>query len=365
MFRQVCHRGWTSRTVLVVLFTTALGAATYAADRPGQQQPHRNGKHDSALDAIASRGKAVRQTVIVRAVPGYRNSLRAFLRSQGGHHIKAEHAFIDAITVDIPMNALQALENNPFVASVSIDAPLTAHDAPAGGGPTEQLLRPALGLNAGSAIGTGVGVAIIDSGIYPSPDFGSRIVAFYDFTQGGIATNPYDDFGHGTHGAGLVGGSGAFSDGAYAGVAPGVNLIGLKVLDSTGAGNTSNVISAIEFATANKAALGIDVINLSLGHRIFESAATDPLVQAVQQAAAAGIVVVASSGNTGVNPATGLTAFGGIVSPGNAPSAITVGSVNMQGTKRRIDDTVNNFSSRGPSRFDIFDKPDLVAPGYH
>ena len=83
---------------------------------------------------------------------------------------------------------------------------------------------------------------------------------------------------------------------------------------------------AIDFAVANRSKFGIDVINLSLGHPIYEPASTDPLVQAVERASDAGIVVLAAAGNLGVNPTTGLPGYAGITSPGNAPSAITVGS---------------------------------------
>jgi len=114
------------------------------------------------------------------------------------------------------------------------------------------------------------------------------------------------------------------SNGQYEGVAPAAHLIGLRVLDDSGSGSTSDVIAAIEFATANKAALGIDVMNLSLGHPPYESAATDPLVQAVQAATQAGIVMVVSAGNAGVNPTTGLVGYAGLLAPGNAPNAITV-----------------------------------------
>jgi subtilisin family serine protease len=129
------------------------------------------------------------------------------------------------------------------------------------------------------------GIAIIDSGIYPSPDLEGRIVAFRDFTSGSVATvAPSDGYGHGTHIAGLIAGSGKLSYGRYMGVALGARLIGLKVLNSQGAGYTSDVIAALDYAVAYKATLGIDVINLSLGHPIYESAATDPLVLAVERA---------------------------------------------------------------------------------
>ena len=115
-------------------------------------------------------------------------------------------------------------------------------------------------------------------------------------------------------------------------MAPGARLIHLKALDENGEGFTSTVVAALKFAVVNKAALGIDVINLSLGHPIYEPAATDPLVQAVEEAVRAGIVVVASAGNNGGDPVTHQVGYGGINSPGNAPSAITVGAFDMAGT---------------------------------
>jgi subtilisin family serine protease len=110
----------------------------------------------------------------------------------------------------------------------------------------------------------------------------------------------------------------------YRGIAPKVRIVNLKVLDENGGGLTSTVIDAIEFAIANRAQLKIDIINLSLGHPVYEPRDTDPLVQAVEAAVRAGIVVVASAGNFGKNPDTGVEGYGGITSPGNAASAITV-----------------------------------------
>src|SRR5204863_9634132 len=167
------------------------------------------------------------------------------------------------------------------------------------------------------------------------------------------------------HVSGLIAGKGTQSNGLYAGVAPKARLISLKALDAHGVGRTSTVIAAIDYAIANRAALGIDVLNLSLGHPILEPAATDPLVQAVERATEAGVVVVAAAGNYGKNPTTGVPGYGGITSPGNAPSAITVGAVNIQNTVSRGDDRIPDYSSAGPTWYDAFVKPDVVSPGHN
>ena len=164
--------------------------------------------------------------------------------------------------------------------------------------------------------------------------------------------------------AGLIASSGVSSNGLYKGVAPGVRLIRMRVLDQNGQGRTSDVINAITFATANKRALGIDIINLSLGHPIYEASATDPLVQAVEQATRAGIIVVTAAGNSGANLQTGRTGYAGVTSPGNARSAITVGAVDTNGTATRRDDRIAPYSSRGPTWYDGEVKPDIVAPGH-
>jgi serine protease AprX len=207
-------------------------------------------------------------------------------------------------------------------------------------------------------------VALIDSGIAPSFDFGSRITGFFDFTKGGVPATAYDDYGHGTHVAGLIGSNGFLSGFQLQGVAPEVSFVALKVLDKNGQGSTSDVIKAIEYVVANRQRLGVQIINLSLGHPVFAAASDDPLVQAVERASAAGLVVVTSAGNYGSNPNTGLPGYAGTTSPGNAPSAITVGCASTQGTVARGDDRIPGYSSRGPTWYDGYAKPDVVAPGH-
>ena len=208
----------------------------------------------------------------------------------------------------------------------------------------------------------GLAVAIIDSGIAPHADLPlSRIRVYKDFVTGG--RTPVDNCGHGTHVAGIIAGSGAHSNGAYAGIAPDVDIVALRVLGDDCSGNTSDVIDALEWVAHNHDLYKIKVVNLSLGHGVLESILTDPLVQAVERLSRKGVAVVTAAGNQGINPATGDPGYGGVGVPCNAPSAICVGSLDTKGTEDAADDGVADSSSRGPTRFDLLAKPDLVAPG--
>src|SRR4029453_18134755 len=106
----------------------------------------------------------------------------------------------------------------------------------------------------------------------------------------------------------------------------------------------------------------IRVVNLSLGRPVTESYLDDPMAQAIERVYRAGVVVVASAGNYGKTQ-DGRMVFGGITSPGNSPLAITAGALDTKGTVARSDDSVADFSSRGPTLYDRIIKPDLAAPG--
>ena len=139
-------------------------------------------------------------------------------------------------------------------------------------------------------------------------------------------------------------------------------MINLHVLGADGSGKTSDVIDAIDWAVAHRDQFNIRVINLSLGHPVQESYLDDPLCQAAQRAIDAGIMVVAAAGNFG-KMEDGRPIVGGIVSPGNTPSVLTVGAMNTKDTPQRSDDVMATYSSRGPTAIDGDVKPDLVAPG--
>ncbi len=194
--------------------------------------------------------------------------------------------------------------------------------------------------------------AVIDTGIDPGHldlDDG-KIIAFKDYVGG--KTLAYDDNGHGSHVAATIAGDGEGSpDAANKGVAPGAGLVGIKVLDSAGSGSMSNVTAAIDWVVANKDTYGIEAINLSLGTSGCSNG-TDATSQAVNNAHAAGIVVLVAAGNAGPGTCT-------IGSPGAAQNAITVGAMadlDVGGF------SLAGFSSRGPTA-DGRIKPDIIGPG--
>jgi serine protease AprX len=204
--------------------------------------------------------------------------------------------------------------------------------------------------------GGGIGIAILDTGIYAHPDFTTprnRIVAFRDFVNN--RTQPYDDNGHGTHCAGDAAGNGGESGGAYTGAAPEANLVGIKVLNKTGSGAMSDLLAGIQWCVDNKDLYGIRILSMSLGARATASYKDDPMCQAVEKAWQAGIVVCAAAGNEGPDPGT-------VSTPGIDPEIITVGALDDKNTTGITDDTIASFSSRGPTP-DGLTKPDLVVPG--
>ena len=193
----------------------------------------------------------------------------------------------------------------------------------------------------------------------------SRVVYRENFIH---AHSARDFFGHGEHVSGIIAGNGADStcsncDRTFRGIAPGVNLIDLRVLDSNGTGADSFVIEAIQRAIELKDVYNIRVINISLGHPVFESYTTDPLCQAAELAWRAGIVVVAAAGNDGRDNSFDNNGYGTIYSPGNDPYVITVGAMKTVGTPQRTDDLIASYSSKGPTPIDHVLKPDIVAPG--
>jgi len=224
--------------------------------------------------------------------------------------------------------------------------------------------------------GSGVTVAVLDTGLggdlpqltqttekskdskgsKESKKQATRIVGWKDFIDN--SSKPIDPNGHGSHVAGIIANSEKGLDGEYNGIAPNVNLAGVRVLDQTGAGTYETVISGLQWVIKNKERYNIRVVNLSLVSPVQSPYWADPLNQAVTATWASGVTVIAAAGNTGSDAMT-------ITVPGNNPYVVTVGAFTDNYTPDDwSDDYIAPFSSAGPT-LDGFSKPDLVAPGAH
>ena len=342
--------------------------------------------------------------------------LSAYVRGIGGA-IHAAHPSIRALSIQIKASQVAALSSRSDVVSVS---PNRATQSTAAN--TLENVTGALGANVRSRAnrtaysgidGTGIGIAVLDSGVMKAHDsFGDasgarrvkRSVSMLNAstakwtTAGTSATSlmpgslslmayenaidadgalRQDPYGHGTHVASVAAGRGYTAGDAAEqdinGIAPNASIYDVRILGDQGTGTLSDALEGIQWVIYHAKEYNIRVLNLSIAASSTESWQTDPLCVAVRSATAAGLTVVVAAGNYGLTSG-GVETYGRISSPGNDPSVITVGAVNLKGTAGRADDSVNFFSSRGPTRSAYVDssgvrrvdnllKPDLVAPG--
>lgn len=202
--------------------------------------------------------------------------------------------------------------------------------------------------------GRGVGIAVLDTGVYPHPDFAGRLCCFQDMVGG--RKQPYDDNSHGTHVMGVLGGSGKRSGGRYEGVAPGASLIGIKVLDREGNGSVTDLLRGLSWIRKQKERYGIRIVNISVGSvSRRETAETSALVRGVEAAWADGLVVIVAAGNEGPEARS-------VTTPGISRKVITVGCSDDQQSVRVGGISMVDYSGRGPTVSCIC-KPDVVAPG--
>jgi serine protease AprX len=328
----------------------------------GSAAPHRA---RLSLDLLRQEARHTRAGTRVIA-HGSRSQLAAIAAQ---HHVRILRYLDGAAVLEADSAELTSLASDPAIDHLSGDLPvhsfMSVSVQSTGADQAHDGTRGLLGLlRIAGVTGKGIGVAVIDSGVSMHPALQNNLVAQVSLVSGDPEVS--DVFGHGTHIAGIIAGSGAPAAHVTplytGGIAPDAKIVSVRVLGADGTGLTSDVIAGIDWAIANRSRYNLRVINLSLGHPVTEPAATDPLCEAVERAVQAGLIVVASAGNSG-KAEDGSMVLGSITSPGNSPYAITVGAVNTWGTVSRSDDTLTTYSSRGPTRYDLAVKPDLAAPG--
>lgn len=335
--------------------------SAFAGERPGSRGKALGKISDEVADQAGDAGPLDLVPVIIQTY-GDPSDVDLLLAKGRGVAVRARHSAIFGYSASVPAGSLDALADDPKTERISLDAPVHAQlDIAVRAARGGFALDPASGLD-----GRGVGIALIDTGVQlhddltrSRPDPGLVEVEIVGRERGFA-----DYYGHGTHVAGILNGTGLDSSGpasfrTFRGLAPGARLISLRALNPDGTGTTTDVLRAIDWVILHRKQYDIRVLNLSLGHPVYESYATDPLCRAVRAAVNAGVVVVVAAGNQGQVG----SGFGTILSPGNEPSAVTVGAMDDSRTVAREDDVLARFSARGPSLIDHVVKPDLVAPG--
>jgi serine protease AprX len=250
---------------------------------------------------------------------------------------------VGGLLARVPAAEAPRLDDRPRVRAVTdADRPMKVRGLAPGSEPESVSPNPPSG---SAAAGRGVGVGVLDTGIAANGDLAGRVVASADLSGEWSFS---DSYGHGTFMAGLIAGGG--QGGGPAGVAPGAELVDLKVAGADGATTLGQVLAAMQLADAARDRFNLRVLNVSLGAPA-DDPATAPLTEAAERLWADGITVVAAAGNDG----------GGVDAPGLDPYVLTVGAVDAAGPGGFGGD-VPAWSSRGPD-FAGRAKPDLVASG--
>ncbi len=323
-------------------------------------------------------GEASRSTiaddtaVIVRELPGAGDAPEILVEELGGT-VTAQLAIINGFSAVIPADAVSDLVAHPQVASVTPDASMLLSAWQTGDRSDEGAMQR---INANviqstrywknGFTGAGVGVAIIDSGVAPVDGLTApgKVVngADLSFDSQNVNLRYLDLYGHGTHLAGIIAGR---DDAAaaipklrnlqthYEGVAPGAQILNVKVADGTGTADISQVIAGIDWVVKhrNDQGMNIRVLNLAFGTDGIQDYVLDPLAYAVEMAWKSGIVVVVAAGNDGNSSP--------LRNPAYDPFVIAVGADDAQGTYGTGDDTIPSFSNCGTATRSV----DLVAPG--
>lgn len=286
------------------------------------KKPHKIGKDLQQILSQSNTNGLVDVILQLNSKPS--GQLNALL-NRNGVRIRAAYKTFSFVTVQMPAAFIDELASFSEVSFVSIDNKIEAmgHISLTIGADSARHQTGTKGIS-DSADGSGVGIAVIDSGIdanhiaFLGKDGRSRVIANVDFTGENRTDDPY---GHGTHVAGIAAGNGRIANGSYTGIAPNANLINLRVLDGNGIGKVSNLLSALDWLMVNRGFFNIRVVNMSLGGLAINSYKNDPVCQAVRRLSDSGVVMVAAAGNNGKN-SDGQKQYGSIHSPGNEPSEI-------------------------------------------
>ena len=344
------RRGSVALLAVAALFATQL-SATAATSARGSAWT------SAALDPGLSVVGDALQDVIVTARGGVDAAADAVRRIGGT--VETPLPLVNGVEARVPAGSLPELAGVSGVTGISADRSGRFEELSYDAATVASNYTKSTGATAAWSqgnLGAGIGVAVIDTGISEMNDFKGRLVHGPDLSGEGTLV---DTYGHGTVMAGAVGGSGADSaslgKGLYAGVAPKATLIAVKAAGRNGVADVSTVLQAMHWVSAYKDQYNIRVLNLSWGTTSTQDPKVDPINYAVQRLWQQGIVVVVAAGNSGPGAGT-------ILKPADDPLVITAGAYDDRQNDSTNDDSVPDWSSKGPTAQGLT-KPDLIVPG--
>ena len=276
---------------------------------------------------------------VIVSYKGEPKKIKQKLLSSSGR-IKYEYTSINAIAVSLSPNSIDKLSEIPEITSITLDykAFICMNNS-------EKVLGVHHARNF-NLTGKGIGIGIIDTGLYPHPDIYKKrdpVGFFADLVSGYL--KPYDDNGHGTFISGCL-----VSSGTYKGMCPDASICVIKAFDAAGKGFMSDIIRGIEILLENKEKYNLRSILLPFEIPNIIKVKVNPLEEIIEYAVKSEICVIAPSGNLGPQPMS-------INCPGNIKDVITVGGVSCTEKPFKI----ASFSGRGPL-INGTAKPDICAP---
>jgi serine protease AprX len=303
----------------------------------------------------------------VRAVVSVHNSADLPVRVPGGRVLEVLRA-VGAEVVTAPASSYAALSRDPRVAGIAPDARghVTGWRDRSPAHSSHVLAAQQVGGSAGEpGTGAGVTVALLDTGVSDTPALNrasGRLVDGVDVSRlaaGGPALTSgqfTDGYGHGTMMASLIAGGVVPGSGSRAlGIAPAAHVVVVKVADANGVTSLSEVLAGLDWVAVNAPHIGVVNLSLAIDRPTGPRYGSDPLTAGVEHVRAAGVLAVASSGNTASQ----------VGDPGDDPQSLTVGATDLDGHGGRGRDAADVASFSGRGIVDGVVKPDVVAPGAH
>lgn len=289
------------------------------------------------------KGNTRRKLPVIITCRGDTKKIKSKVIYNGGR-LRHEYENVNAIACDLSSLGVDRLSEQPDVFYITMDykASLCMKTA-----------SSSVGISRASSLkltGKGVGIGLIDTGVFPHPDLmhpRNSISFFQDLI--GDFKKPYDNNGHGTFLAGCI----CSSSSVYPGIAPGANLCVVKAFDASGHGLMSDIMKAIDILLEIREKHNIRVICLPFEFPYMTRMKANPLEELIKKAISMNISVVAPSGNMGMQPCS-------IYFPGNIKDVITVAGAVCESNNEKLL-SISSFSGRGPGPKEL-PKPDLAAP---